>query len=98
VKIMMYPFLKLNDGTMIVYSNIQKETNEEFMRIRAERWSVKHDDFDTLEFTLPNCVVQLSQGFTPPEKKFLVQRVKKFEKLLFQWAKEDQESNSYKQL
>jgi len=83
---------------MIVYSNIQKETNEEFMRIRAERWSVKHDDFDTLEFTLPNCVVQLSQGFTPPEKKFLVQRVKKFEKLLFQWAKEDQESNSYKQL
>ena len=95
---MMYPFLKLNDGTMIVYSNIQEEANKGFMLIRAERWNDAHDDFDTLEFTLPNCEIQLSQGFTPPEKKFLVQRVKKFEKLLFQWAKEDQESNSYKQL
>ena len=95
---MMYPFLKLNDGTMIVYSNIQKETNEEFMRIRAERWSVKHDDFDTLEFTLPECKKQIEQGFTVSEKEFLIKRIKKFEKLLFQWAKEDQESNSYKQL
>jgi len=95
---MMYPFLKLNDGTMIVYSNIQEEANEGFMLIRAERWNDAHDDFDTLEFTLPECKKQIEQGFTVSEKEFLIKRIKKFEKLLFQWAKEDQESNSYKQL
>ena len=95
---MMYPFLKLNDGTMIVYSNIQEEANKGFMLIRAERWNDDHDDFDTLEFTLPECKTQIEQGFTVSEKEFLIKRIKKFEKLLFQWAKKDQESNSYKQL
>ena len=88
---MNYQFMKLNDGTNIAYSDIKKQNGKEIMYVQAERWNDAHDKFDHLEFVLPDCTITDGNGFSKEEKEYLVQRVKKFEHLLFDWAREDGE-------
>lgn len=95
---MLYPFISLPDGTEIVYSNIEKKDNKEYIVVKFERWNNERDDFDSMECELPNGKMVNIIGFTDKEVKYHNIRLINLQDIIFKWAKKDMEeeyANSY---
>lgn len=86
---MNYKLMELNDGTLITYSGIQKNDFKETIIVKAERWNESHDNFDSLDILLPDFELSNDKGFTKDEKDFIISKIRKFAKLIFEFAKED---------
>ena len=84
-----YRLLKLNDGTDIVYSDIKMVNHKETIYVTAERWNDQHDDFDSLYITLPDFILSNDKGFSNTEKEFIISKIRRFEKLIFEFSRED---------
>jgi hypothetical protein len=81
--------MELNDGTLIIYSGIQRKNSKETIIVNAERWNDSHDNFDSLDILLPDFELSNENGFTKDEKDFIISKIRKFAKLIFEFAKED---------
>ena len=64
---MMYPFLKMPDGTEIVFSEVREIDGKPQVRVYWERWSDKHDDFDNMDALLPEGRIRNVVGFSHEE-------------------------------
>ena len=63
----MYPYLTMPDGTEIVFSEIRNVDGEQKVRVYWERWSDKHNDFDSMDAFLPEGIIQNIVGFSTEE-------------------------------
>jgi len=86
---MNYKLMELNDGTMIVYSSPRKINGKETILVKAERWNDNHDNFDSLDILLPDFMLSNDKGFSDSEKNFIITKIHIFEKLIFEFARED---------
>lgn len=62
---MLYQFISLPDGTEISFSEIRKnQLGKETIRIYIEKWNDARNDFDYVEFYLPEFNITKRQGFS----------------------------------
>ncbi len=84
---MTYEFAKYPDGTLVVFSNIEKKENdEEYIRITFER--PMEYGFDTYVIELPSYEVILEDGhYTEEEKKTFMEIAKNGSSFFFKYAR-----------
>ena len=84
---MTYEFAKYPDGTLGVFSNIEKKENdEEYIRITFER--PMEYGFDTYVIELPSYEVILEDGqYTEEEKKTFMEIAKNGSSFFFKYAR-----------
>jgi len=91
---MLYHFASFPDGTEISYSEVlhDKSNDRDQLRIFIERWDEKISDFDTLEFYLPSLRISKQKGFSNQEIQQHLQHINKLGGMLFECAKEEEQS------
>ena len=84
---MTYEFAKYPDGTIGVFSNIDKKENgEEYLRVTFERPT--ENGFDTFVVELPSCEVVLEDGnYSNEEKGKFMQLTKNGSSFFFKYAR-----------
>lgn len=84
---MTYEFAKYPDGTIGVFSNIDKKENgEEYLRVTFER--ATKDGFDTFVIELPSYDIVLEDGnYSGEEKERFVQLAKNGSSFFFKYAR-----------
>ncbi len=86
---MLYPFLTLEDGTDVVYSNVFARNGENCVLVKFERWNDERDDFDSMECELPNGKMNKIIGFTEEETKYYYEKMIKLQDSIIKWSMED---------
>ncbi len=86
---MLYPFLTLEDGTDVVYSNTYEHNGKICVLIKFERWNDERDDFDSMECELPNGKMDKIIGFTGEEANYYNKKMIKLQDSILEWSKED---------
>ena len=84
---MTYEFAKYPDGTLGVFSNIEKkESGEEYIRVTFERPT--KEGFDTFVIELPSYEIILEDGnYSKEEKKKFLDIVKNGASFFFKYAR-----------
>jgi len=83
---MMYPYMKLGDGTEIVHSQIIEEEGIEKIEIHFERPT--ENGFDSIRFELPTYKIIYKEGnYTEEEIKFFEEFLQNNAHLLYKYAK-----------
>ena len=85
---MYYELMELNDGTTIVFSNIEKINGKETIKVKMERWSEAHDDFDSMEIELPEGRMSKVVGYDKEEVENLEKYILHMEPLIFKFSRQ----------
>ena len=84
---MMYPYVKYEDGTEVVFSNIYTENNIDCIDVHFERPTEK--GFDSIRIQLPTYKVTIWEGnYSEKEIEFFKQVVQNSADLFYKYAKE----------
>lgn len=90
---MLYPFMTLDDGTEIVYSDTMNIDGEDKVRIEFERWNADRDAFDSMECLLPNGKMTKVIGFTKEEADYYQEKMIALQDMILECSREDTEND-----
>ena len=88
---MLFPFMTMDDGTEIVYSEIIHINGRDNVRVEFERWNDDRDAFDSMECLLPNGEMSKVIGFTQEEANYYQEKMIALQEMIFECSKEDTE-------
>ena len=84
---MMYPYVKYEDGTEVVFSNIYTENNIDYIDVHFERPA--ENGFDSVRIQLPTYKITVWEGnYSEKEIEFFKQVVQNSADLFYKYAKE----------
>lgn len=86
---MLYHFMTTPDGTTVSYSEIIRQSDKEIVRVYAEKWNEKHNDFDSIEIFLPECKEIKVVGFSQKEAKKHIKHFRNLKKVIWACASEE---------
>ena len=89
---MLYPFMTMDDGTEIVYSEIIKIDDKDNVRIEFERWNDVRDAFDSMECLLPDGKMSKVIGFSQEEANYYQEKMIALQNMIIECSREDTES------
>ena len=89
---MLYPFMTMDDGTEIVYSEILKNNGVDNVRVEFERWNDIRDAFDSMECVLPNGIMTNVVGFSQEEANYYQEKMIALQDMILECSREDTEA------
>lgn len=92
---MLYQFVSLPDKTEISYSEIKKDkSGQDTVRMYIERWNSLRNDFDCLEFYLPNFNITKNRGFSENIVEEHMAHIHNLQDVIWECAKERNSANA----
>ena len=88
---MLFPFLTLPDGTVVVYSEIKRQNGKDHVLVKFERWNDVRDDFDSMECMLPDGKMEKVIGFSKEEAEDQHTKMIALQDMILECSQEDTE-------
>lgn len=85
---MMRPLMTTPDEAEILYSEVQKIDGKEQVRIYIEKWSDRHNAFDSMEMFLPSGKITQQIGFSNGEANYYHRHIMEVKKIIWEIAEE----------